>query len=136
MHRGERAMKVIGAVTIICAVTALLGWGLSRCSAQQEEVGRYQVAVPDLILDTATGKLVDSKGYVLEQPIDRTGDQVGRYSVDGYVTAVTRNVGLDVINQPVIWPEMIKGYAVLDTQTGQIVKQRIYYRQALQKGDL
>ena len=136
MHRGERAFKVIGGVMIICAAMAFLGWGLSRGAAQQEEVGRYQVAVPDLILDTATGKLVSSTGQVLEQPIDPSGEEIGRYSVDGYVTAVTRRAGLDVINQPVVWPELIKGYVLLDTQTGQVIKQKIYYRQALQKNDL
>jgi hypothetical protein len=31
---------------------------------------------------------------------------------------------------------LIKGYVVLDTQTGQIVKEKIYYRQALQQNDL
>jgi len=136
VHRGERAFKVIGGVMIICAAMAFLGWGLSRGAAQQEEVGRYQVAVPDLILDTATGKLVSSTGQVLEQPIDPSGEEIGRYSVDGYVTAVTRRAGLDVINQPVVWPELIKGYVLLDTQTGQVIKQKIYYRQALQKNDL
>jgi len=129
-------MKVIGVVLIICAAMAFLGWGLSRCAAQQDEVGRYQVAVPDLVLDTATGRLVNSTGQVLEQPLDATGEQIGRYSVDGYVTGVTRRAGLDVINQPVVWPELIKGYVLLDTQTGQIVRQKIYYRQALQKDDL
>jgi len=136
VDRGERAMKVIGVVLIICAAMAFLGWGLSRCAAQQDEVGRYQVAVPDLVLDTATGRLVNSTGQVLEQPINATGEEIGRYSVDGYVTAVTRRAGLDVINQPVVWPELIKGYVLLDTQTGQIVKEKIYYRQALQQNDL
>ena len=136
VDRGERAMKVIGAVVIICAAMALLGWGISRCAAQQDEVGRYQVAVPDLVLDTATGKLVTSKGQVLEQPVDPTGEEVGRYSVDAYVTSVTRNAGLDIINQPVVWPQLVKGYVLLDTQTGQIIRQKIYYRQALQRNDL
>jgi hypothetical protein len=136
VDRGERVMKVIGVVLIICTAMVCLDWGLSRCAAQQDEVGRYQVAVPDLVLDTATGRLANSAGKVLEQPIDPTGEEIGRYSVDGYVTAATRRAGLDVVNQPVVWPELIKGYVLLDTQTGQIIRQKIYYRQPLQRNDL
>jgi hypothetical protein len=136
--RGERRKKVIGAVLIICAAMAFLGWGVSRGAAQQQEevIGHYQVAVPDLVLDTMTGRLTNSRGQVLEQAIDPSGTEVGRYSVDGFVTAVTSRVGLNVINEPVVWPELVKGYVLLDTQTGQIVKQKVYYRQALQAGDL
>jgi hypothetical protein len=139
VHGGERAVKVFGAIALICAAAVLLGWGITRGAAQQEEeepAGRFQVAVPDLVLDTATGRLTNSKGQVLEQPVNPTGEQIGRYSVDGFVTAVTRTVGLNVINQPVVWPQLVKGYVVLDTQTGQVVRQKTYYRQALQESDL
>lgn len=139
MHGGERAIKVFGAVVLICAAAMLLGWGITRGAAQQDEqdpVGRFQVAVPDLVLDTATGRLANSRGQVLEQPLDPTGEEIGRYSVDGYVTAVTREVGLNVINQPVVWPQLVKGYVVLDTQTGQIVRQKVYYKQPIQASDL
>jgi hypothetical protein len=94
------------------------------------------VAVPDLVLDTATGRLVNSKGQVLEQAVDPSGTEVGRYSVDGYVTAVTWSVGLDVINQPVASTSLVKGYVLGDTQTGRVLKERIYYSQPLQRGDL
>jgi hypothetical protein len=104
--------------------------------AQQDEVGRFQVAVPNLVLDTATGKLTNSTGQVLEQPIDPAGEEPGRYSVDGFVTAVTRNVGLNVINQPTVSPQLVKGYVILDTQTGQVVREKIYSRRALQQNDL
>jgi len=136
--RGERRKTVLGGVLIMCAAMAFLAWGISRSAAQQQEevVGHYQVAVPDLVLDTMTGKLTNSRGQVLEQPIDPSGAEVGRYSVDGFVTAVTSKVGLSVINEPVVWPQLVKGYVVLDTQTGRIVKQRVYYRQPLQAGDL
>ncbi len=104
-------MKVFGAVILICAATVLLGWGITRGAAEQDEqepVGRFQVAVPDLVLDTATGRLTNSKGQVLEQPLDPTGEEIGRYSVDGYVTAVTREAGLNVVEQPVVWPQLVK----------------------------
>ena len=136
MHRGERSLKLIGLVVVLCAFLAVSGWGVSRGMAQQDEVGRYEVAVPNLVLDTATGKLTNSAGQVLEQPIDPAGEELGRYSVDGFVTAVTRSVGLDVINQPTVWPQLVKGYVILDTQTGQVVREKIYYRRALQQSDL
>ncbi len=136
MLRGERTVRLIGLIVVLCAILAISSWGVSRSAAQQDEVGRYQVAVPNLVLDTATGRLSTSTGQVLEQPIDPTGDEVGRYSVDGFMTAVTRNAGLDVINQPVVWPQLVKGYVILDTQTGQILRESIYYRRALQKDDL
>jgi hypothetical protein len=120
----------------VCAGIGLLGWGVTRGTAQEEQtVGRYEVAVPDLVLDTATGKLT-SKGQVLEQPIDPSNTEIGRYSVDGFVTALTRRVGLDLMNQPVVWPELVKGYVIIDTKTGQILKQRTYYSRNLQEGDL
>ena len=140
MHRGERAWKAILAVAVICAAAAFIGWGVSRGAAQEAEekepVGRYQVAVPDLILDTATGRLVNGSGQVLEQAIDPSGTDVGHYSVDGYVTAVTRYVGLDVMNQPVAQVDLVKGYVLADTKTGRIIKQRMYYSQPLRKSDL
>lgn len=136
MHRGERGLKLIVLVAVVCAFVAVSGWGVSRGMAQQDEVGRYQVAAPNLVLDTATGKLTNSSGQVLEQPIDPAGEELGRYSVDGFVTAVTRSVGLDVINQPTVWPQLVKGYVILDTQTGQVVREKIYYRRALQQSDL
>jgi len=136
VHRGERGLKLIVLVAVVCAFVAVSGWGVSRGMAQQDEVGRYQVAAPNLVLDTATGKLTNSSGQVLEQPIDPAGEELGRYSVDGFVTAVTRSVGLDVINQPTVWPQLVKGYVILDTQTGQVVREKIYYRRALQQSDL
>jgi hypothetical protein len=135
--RGEQGFRMAAAVVALCAAVGFLAWGVSRGAEQEEEpVGRYQVAVPDLVLDTTTGRLVDGRGQVLEQAIDPSGKEVGRYSVDGYVTAVTRSVGLDVINQPVAVSSLVKGYVVADTQTGRVVKQRIYYSQPLQRGDL
>ena len=137
--RGEQGFRMAAAVVALCAAVGFLAWGVTRGAAQEQEqepVGRYQVAVPDLVLDTTTGRLVDGRGQVLEQAIDPSGKEVGRYSVDGYVTAVTRSVGLDVINQPVAMSSLVKGYVVADTQTGRVVKQRVYYSQPLQRGDL
>lgn len=137
--RGEQGFRMAAAVVALCAVVGFLAWGVTRGAAQEQEqdpVGRYQVAVPDLVLDTTTGRLVDGKGQVLEQAIDPSGEEIGRYSVDGYVTAVTRSVGLDVINQPVAVSSLVKGYVVADTQTGRVLKQRIYYSQPLRRGDL
>jgi len=137
--RGEQGFRMAAAVVALCAVVGFLAWGVTRGAAQEEEqdpVGRYQVAVPDLVLDTTTGRLVDGKGQVLEQAIDPSGKEVGRYSVDGYVTAVTSSVGLDVINRPVAVTSLVKAYVVADTQTGRVLKQRIYSSQPLQRGDL
>ncbi len=135
--RGEQGFRMAAAVVALCAAVGFLAWGVSRGAAQEEEpVGRYQVAVPDLVLDTATGRLVDGRGQVLEQAVDPSGKEIGRYSVDGYVTAVTRSVGLDVIGQPVAVSSLVKGYVVADTQTGRVLKQRIYSSQPLQQGDL
>jgi hypothetical protein len=140
VQRGEQVLRIVVAVAVICAAVAFAGWGVARGAAEgvkeEEPVGRYQVAVPDLVLDTMTGRLMSGRGQVLESPTDPSGTEVGRYSVDGYVTAVTRYVGLDVINQPVANTDLVKGYVVADTKTGQIVRQRIYYSQPLQRGDL
>jgi hypothetical protein len=129
---------MLAAALILCVSVALVGWGVGRGVAEEEaaKVGLYQAAAPDLVLDTATGKLVDSRGQVLEQAVDQAGTQAGRYSAAGYVAAVTRSVGLDVINQPIANSQLVKGYVIVDTQTGQVVKQRVYYRQALQPTDL
>ncbi len=136
MHRGECRQSIAVVAIAVCVGIGLLVWGVTRGTAQEEQtVGRYEVAVPDLVLDTATGKLT-SNGQVLEQPIDPSNTEVGRYSVDGFVTALTRRVGLDVINQPVVWPEMVKGYVIIDTKTGQILRQRTYYSRNFQEGDL
>jgi len=139
--RGEHKFGMVVAVVALCAALGIIGWGVTRGAAQvaveeEEPVGRYQVAVPDLILDTATGRLTGNGGKVLETPIDPGGEEVGRYSVDGYVTAVTRSVGLDIINQPVAYSEVVKGYVVADTKTGRILKHRVYYSQPLARGEL
>ena len=137
--RGEQGFRMAAAAVALCAAVGFLAWGVTRGAAQEqapEPVGRYQVAVPDLVLDTTTGRLVDGRGQVLEQAIDPSGKEIGRYSVDGYVTAVTRSVGLDVMNQPVAMSTLVKGYVVADTQTGRVLKQQIYHSQPLQRGDL
>lgn len=137
MHRGERMAKVIAASVVLCLTLACIGWGISRSSAAEEkdQTGRYQAAAPDLVLDTATGKLMTSRGQILEQPINPTNEKVGRYSAAGWETAVTRSVGLNMINQPVAYAETVKGYILLDTQTGQVLKERVYYREPLQADD-
>ncbi|MFB3879948.1 MAG: hypothetical protein ACE149_01730 [Armatimonadota bacterium] len=137
MQRGERTVKLIAAVVVLCGTMGLLAWGVG--SGAEEEAApsnQYQAVAPDLVLDTATGKLTNSQGRVMEQAIDPSATVAGRYSAAGYVTAVTRTVGLNVINQPVVYPELVKGYVIVDAQTGQVVTQRIYYRQALQASDL
>ena len=125
------------AAFLLCVVAVSALWGVNRGAAEDEEaVGRYQVGAPDLILDTATGRLVTASGQVLEPPIDAQGTQAGRYSVAGYVTAVTRAVGLDVINQPIARTDLVKGYAIADTETGKIVKQKVYHSQPIRAGEL
>ena len=137
MLRGEQAWMTAVAVVVTCAAIVFVGWGVARSAEEEEQVaGRYQFAVPDLVVDTATGRLVNSKGQVLEGPIDPSGSEVGRYSVDGYVTAVTRSVGLNVLDQPVARTDLVKGYVLGDTKTGRVVRQRVYYSEPLQRGDL
>jgi len=133
----ERALRLFVGVIALCATTAFIGWQVSRAAANEEQpVGRYQMAVPDLVLDTATGRLTTGNGQVLEQPIDPSGAEIGRYCVDGLVTSVTRYVGLDVINQPVARVDLVKAYVIGDTKTGRVVRQRTYYSQPIQPGDL
>lgn len=134
---GDKGLRLAVTVLLICGAVAATGLVVSRVSAQEEpSVGRYQFAAPDLVLDTATGKLIGDGTRVLRAPLDPSGTEVGRYSVDGYVTAVTRWVGLDVINQPIQRVDLVKGYVLGDTQTGRIVEHRVYYSRPLQPGDL
>jgi len=154
--RGERAIGFGIAVIVLCVVAVAIGWSVVRGEAQDQQagpllpppadlaartgsdegVGRYQFGAPDLILDTATGKLTNGSGQVLESPIDASGKDAGRYSVAGYVTAVTRTLGLDVLNQPTVQADLVKGYVIGDTKTGRIVKQRVYHSGPLQPGEL
>lgn len=153
--KSERRIGVVFAILLAAVIVALVGWGIARSSAQaqvlggtpsggtaagsekqDQPVGHYQVAVPNLVLDTATGKLVGANGQVLEPPVDPSGSEVGRYSVDAYVTSVTRSVTLNVLNVPVANVDLVKGYVIADTKTGRIVKQRVYYSAPLQAGDL
>jgi len=137
VRRGERSVGLAVAALLACAALVAVGWSKARGAAEEEQpLGRYQAAAPDLILDTATGKLVTSKGQVLEPPIDAAGKEVGRYTGAGYVTAVTRSVGLDVISRPTMSVDVVKGYVVADAKTGRVLRQRVYYSQAMRPGDL
>jgi len=134
---GRRGMAIGLALAILLfGLTAVIMGKAAGGAAEEEVIGRYQAAAPDLVLDTATGRLVSAKGGALEAPVDPTGKEVGRYSVAGYVTAVTRSVGLDVISRPVASVDLVKGYVVLDTKTGRVLRQRVYYSQPIQQGDL
>jgi hypothetical protein len=147
--KSGRGTRVVFAILLAAVVVAVAGWGLSRSSAlaqvvgggaaeekQDQPVGRYQVAVPNLVLDTATGKLMGGNGQVLEPPLEPNGSEVGRYSVDAYVTSVTRSVSLNVIGVPAASVDLVKGYVIADTKTGRIVRQRVYHSAPLQAGDL
>jgi predicted anti-sigma-YlaC factor YlaD len=130
-ERGK--LGVLAAVALVCLATALVGWGVSVVGAQEDQpVGRYQVAVPDLMLDTATGRLVDGRGSILEQAIDPSNKESGRYTVDGYVTVITRVVGLNIVGVPFVRQEMVKGYVIGDTKTGRVLRQRIYETQPVE----
>ncbi len=104
--------------------------------AAEQAVGRYQAVAPDLVLDTTTGKLADGNGQVLEPPIDAGSTDVGRFSAAGYVTAVTRGVGLDMMQVPTARTDLVKGYVIVDTKTGRVAKSRVYESRPLQPGDL
>lgn len=134
-ERGK--LRVLAAVGLFCLVTALVGWGVSVVGAQEDEqAGRYQVAVPDLMLDTATGRLVTSGGAVLEQAIDPSNKEPGRYTVDGYVTVITRLVGLNVLGVPFVRQELVKGYVIGDSKTGRVLRQRIYATEPIEPTSL
>ena len=135
--RGERAIGLVIAMLLLGIVAVAIGWSVTRGEAEDEQViGRYQFAAPDLVLDTATGKLTTAGGTVLESPIDAGAKEVGRYSAAGYVTSVTRSIGLDVLNQPTVRVDLIKGFVIGDTKNGKIIKQRVYYSEPLQPGEL
>lgn len=146
-----RRLRAALVLAFLAAAAVLVGWQVTGSSAQgvtsdtgpygsaaiaEQVVGRYQAAAPDLVLDTTTGKLTDGAGQVLEPPIDASSKDVGRFSAAGYVTAVTRSVGLDVIGVPVARTDLVKGYVIVDTKTGQVVKSRVYQSRALQPTDL
>lgn len=136
---GDKGLRLAVAVLLICGAVAATGLVVSRVSAQEElSVGRYQFAAPDLVLDTATGKLTGDGSRVLRAPVDPSGAEVGRYSVDGYVTTVMRRTDLRASSQPILYDRMVlvKGYVLGDTQTGLVVEHRVYYSQPLQPGDL
>ena len=146
-----RRLRVALALAFLGAALVLVGWQVTRSVAQditseagpygsaalaEQVVGRYQAAAPNLVLDTATGKLADGAGQVLESAIDASSKEVGRFSAAGYVTAVTRSVGLDLMNVPVARTDLVKGYVIVDTKTGQVVKSRVYESRAVQPTDL
>lgn len=136
MPKGRRDTRLLVAIGAVCLAT-VTGWGVIRAADPTEEsVGRYQAAAPDLILDTATGRLTNAAGQLLEQPIDPSSAEVGRYSAAGFVTAVTRSVGLDVLNRPTAEVELVKGYVIADTKTGRVLRQRIYHSRPLEPGQL
>jgi hypothetical protein len=120
-------------VAVLVAMMGLLGWSVS---AQESEpvapTGQFQAVAPDLVLDTCTGKLKTAGGQVLEAGVDPSGTTIGKYSAAGYATAVTRTVSLNMLSQPVAQTDSVKGYIIVNTETGAIVKQRVYYRQPLQ----
>lgn len=136
MRKREKAVGLVVSILLVGIVAVAIGWSGGRTEAQDEQViGRFQFAAPDLILDTATGRLTTGGGAILEPPIDASGKDVGRYSAAGYVTAVPRTVGLDVLGQPTMSADIVKGYVVGDTKTGRILKQRVYYTQPIGPGD-
>ncbi len=108
----------------------------AAAASDEQPVGRYQAVAPDLVLDTSTGKLTGAGGQVLEPPMAGGDEEVGRFSAAGYVTAVTRSVGLDVMNVPVARTDLVKGYVIVDTKTGRVVKKRVYESRPLRAGDL
>jgi len=146
-----RVFPLAIALVFVGAVVALVGWGVTGGSAQgmapdtglsgstaaaELVVGRYQAAAPDLVLDTATGRLAAGNGQMLEPPIDAGSTEAGRFSAAGYVTAVTRGVGIDVMQQPAARTDLVKGYVIVDTKTGRVAKSRVYESRPLQPGDL
>ena len=130
-------MKLLAMLVLSCLILAVVGWSVGAGDAEApQEVGRYQAAAPDLVLDTMTGRLTDSKGIVLEPVIDASEKQIGRYSGSGYVAVITRFVGLNIVNQPYAQQELVKGYSIVDTKTGQVVKQKVYASQPIVGNEL
>ena len=90
------------------------------------------------LANIAGGKLTGDGSRVLRAPVDASGTEVGRYSVDGFVTTVARRADLRASSQPILYDrvELVKGYVLGDTQTGLVVEHRVYYSRPLQPGDL
>lgn len=137
VRSSEHSLRLAVAAVLLGGLVLAAVWGIGSGMAEEEQaVGRYQAGAPDLILDTATGKLARASGQVLEPAIDPSATEVGRYSVAGWVSAVTRSVGLDVIQRPVAATDLVKGYVIVDTKTGHVVKQKTYHSSPLQAGEL
>jgi len=136
---GDKGFRLAVTVLLICGAVAATGLVVSRVSAQEEpSVGRYQFAAPDLVLDTATGRLTGQGSRVLRPPVDPAGTEVGRYSVDGYIATTMRQADLRTTQRPFLYQRagLVQGYVLGDTQTGLIIEHRVYYSRPLQPGDL
>jgi hypothetical protein len=74
VSRRERTIGLVLAVLLIGLAAIFLSRSVARGAAEGEQpVGRFQMAVPDLILDTATGKLVTAGGETLEPAVEAGG---------------------------------------------------------------
>jgi len=125
-------LTAAGSVLLVALALALL----TPAPAGEPQVGRYQVAAPDLVCDTATGRVVDGRGQQISPAIQPAGQEVGRYQAAGYLVVVTRAATTDAIGRSLVNNELIKAYAVLDTTTGRIVRQGRYYSAPLTPQDL
>ena len=113
------------------AAFALVGRG----AAEEPPLGRYAAVAPSLVLDTATGKLTDSKGPVVNPAVDASGTKPGRYHAAGYVTTVVRRSWVDFMGKAQTETQVVKGFILVDTTTGNVLKSAVYSRTPLAPTD-
>ena len=120
-------MRPVSRLLITLLIAAVLSGSAfvlaTRAGTEQPPVGRYTAVAPDLVLDTATGRLTDVKGTVVSAAVDASGSQVGRYHAAGYVTTVVRRIWVDILSRGQADIQVVKGFTLVDTTTGNAVKE-------------
>jgi len=127
----DRLTKVLLLALLAALAGNMLVYGLATAPAVAEErkpaaIGRFQPAGHDLICDTATGRIADLGGRQIVAPVSPSATDVGRYAASGWVAVVTRYATTTPIGQPIVRADLVKGYLLVDTTTGQVSKKGIY----------
>jgi len=123
----KRRWVAAAATLALCCLAVL-------CLGAQEEpqVGKFQAAAPDLITDTTTGRVVDSKGKVIQEAATAEPQEIGRYQAAGYVKvtprvkAAPKGADWEVVSRTYTEFEAEKGLMLIDTTTGNVLANRVY----------
>jgi len=119
-----------GIVVLAAVLAASCLASLFLLAAQEEQVGRFQVTAPDLVTDTTTGRIVDGSGKVIEAGVSTSARELGRYQAAGYVKVVPKEAIWDALGRPVMQSTVEKGFVIIDTATGQVLRKRVYSSKA------